>query len=501
MMDEKAEIQKAENLYSVGKLGEAISLFKAVIEKHPDSYESYNNMGVIYYEQGEINKAEYSFRKALSIKGDYQDALLNISDHYQKQYNFTAAAEYLEKAANNDGKDINICNRLATLYFKIGNKEKANNIIKKSLSTKPDQTSIKDILTLLESNNAPLQTNDKGIKILHVMILDKFLPPYIDFIDKHFGKTNHQYVFVDKERYEYGLTPDHHVEFINTIDGIFITLLDYMKKADKIILHGLWRTEVDILLYFNQALLKKCYWVMWGGDFYFPKQYSLIKKHIIRNMGHAITSTVGDFEIAKQYYGTQAKHYKCFSYVSNAFKDYSYLLENKRNICSNKVILIGNSADPTNNHLDILDKISILKNDNIEVICPLSYGNSEYAKKVIHAGRTIFGENFKPLINFIPLLEYAKILVKVDMAIFAHKRQQGLGNLITLLGLGKKVYLRDDITTWVTFKEMEIKIYSFNGGRINFDFPEKYKSENVDKIKENYSYEKLIFDWEKIFNE
>ena len=95
-------------------------------------------------------------------------------------------------------------------------------------------------------------------KILHVMILDKFLAPFIDFVDKNFGRDNHHYVFITSEKYDYGLTTLHKVEFLHTDDDIFITLLKYMKMAKKIILHGLWRDKVDILLYFNKKLLKKC---------------------------------------------------------------------------------------------------------------------------------------------------------------------------------------------------------------------------------------------------
>ncbi len=40
--------------------------------------------------------------------------------------------------------------------------------------------------------------------ILHIMILDKFLPPFIDFVDECFGRNNHKYVFITSEKYLYG---------------------------------------------------------------------------------------------------------------------------------------------------------------------------------------------------------------------------------------------------------------------------------------------------------
>ena len=41
----------------------------------------------------------------------------------------------------------------------------------------------------------------------------------------------------------------------------------------------------------------------------------------------------------------------------------------------------------------------------------------------------------------MPFNQYLEFLGKIDIAIFNHRRQQGFGNAITLLGLGKKVYL------------------------------------------------------------
>ena len=50
----------------------------------------------------------------------------------------------------------------------------------------------------------------------------------------------------------------------------------------------------------------------------------------------------------------------------------------------------------------------------------------------------------------MPFERYIELLSDIDIAVFNHNRQQGLGNTTTLLGLGKKVYLRSDTTTWKT---------------------------------------------------
>ena len=336
----------------------------------------------------------------------------------------------------------------------------------------------------------------KQNNILHIMILEKFLVPFIDFVDEYFGREGHYYVFITSEKYQFGLTPQHHVEFLHTDQDIFFTLLNYMKLAKKIILHGLWRDKVQLLLYFNQDILKKCYWIMWGGDFYFPEKQSSIKKQVIKNMGHLITYINGDYELARKWYGSKGKYHKCFTYPSNLYKEYDM----KQKKYNTKNIQIGNSADPTNNHLEILEKLKVYKDENVRIFAPLSYGDKEYAKTVILKGKEYFEEKFVPLVDFMPLKNYLQFLGEIDIAIFAHKRQQAMGNTITLLGLGKKVYLDSSTVQWNFFNQHSIKI--FNLKNINLeDLNENIKVHNKEKIRHSFSKEVLLDGLQRIFND
>lgn len=59
----------------------------------------------------------------------------------------------------------------------------------------------------------------------------------------------------------------------------------------------------------------------------------------------------------------------------------------------------------------------------------------------------------------MPPAEYSKILQEIDVAIMNHKRQQGLGNLISILWLGKKVFVRSDTTSYSYFKSENIAVW------------------------------------------
>jgi hypothetical protein len=335
-------------------------------------------------------------------------------------------------------------------------------------------------------------------KILHVMILDKFLAPYIDFVDENFGRENHHYVFITSEKYEYGLTPEHKVEFLYTDDDIFITLLKYMKMAKKIILHGLWRDKVDILLYFNKKLLKKCYWVMWGGDFYFPEKQTWFRNQIIKNIRNFITLNIYDFEYVKNKYFTFGTLWKCPFYPKNLFKEISTFKVNQK-----LKILVGNSATITNRHEEIFNLLTNLENKEFEIYCPLSYGDKIYANKIIQLGKLLFKNDFHHIDTLLTPQDYLDFLETIDLAIFNHNRQQGGGNIISLLGLGKTVYLNRENNMYDLFKNMNLIFYSIedlSNGILKL-IDQNAKFNNISIVHDNYSEKESSKQWQKIFND
>jgi hypothetical protein len=107
----------------------------------------------------------------------------------------------------------------------------------------------------------------------------------------------------------------------------------------------------------------------------------------------------------------------------------------------------------------VLDKLETYKQEDIKIYAPLSYGNPDHAKRVIQEGKKRFGDKFIPLTEMIPFQEYIEFLGLIDIAIFNHKRQQAMGNTITLLGLGKKVYMRTDVTQWQFFQSHGMVVF------------------------------------------
>ncbi|MDK2828108.1 MAG: dTDP-N-acetylfucosamine:lipid N-acetylfucosaminyltransferase [Clostridium butyricum] len=345
------------------------------------------------------------------------------------------------------------------------------------------------------------------MKILHIFnnTNEKFSVPYIEFINENFDVKEHLFMILGSNKWIKKINRDN-VKFIEKVQ--YIELIKELYNSDKIIIHALMSPVIVLILFFQPWLLKKCYWVIWGSDLYYYKFreknfktniYEILRRVVIRNMNGLITQIKGDFELAKKWYGAKGKYYYTFMYPSNLYKDYDISKIKKEN--GKIYIQIGNSSDPSNNHLEVFYKLEKYKDERIEIICPLSYGNIKYRDMIIEKGTKIFGTKFKPIIDFMPFEQYLRVLAKIDIAIFNHKRQQAMGNIITLLGLGKKVYIREDITTWPFCKELGLKVFSL-GENFNDLFKEMSdieKEKNINIIKKQFNEEKLKKDWEKIF--
>ena len=349
--------------------------------------------------------------------------------------------------------------------------------------------------------------------ILHVCNLDKFIPPFVKLVNEEFGEENHQFWLPDVEKLN-----EHPLEKADNIyigkrtsTGqlcAYLQLLLMLHRAEKVILHGLFNSRIIRLLALCPWLLKKCYWVIWGGDLYQyqkpkPRLRDKIKeslrRFVIKRIGHLVTYIPGDVELARKWYSARGEYHECLMYLSNVVNPQILKgAERVKEAHSGLNILVGNSADLSNNHLDALEKLLPYKDQDIRIYVPLSYGDQAYAEKVIEKGRDWFGDKFLPITYFMPFEQYLAVLESVDIAIFNHKRQQAMGTTITLLGLGKTVCMRNDVSQWCFLREHGLNMKSVSNKGFK-QLPSSDLIENVRIINFHFSEKKLIEQLKKVF--
>lgn len=241
----------------------------------------------------------------------------------------------------------------------------------------------------------------------------------------------------------------------------------------------------------------KLIWVIWSGDLY--KHPSFLKKaytkktldvlppikriKVLRNsIHHRLLQALGkpnnfsfknsfhEFDIvgsifekdvleAENVLGVNAEWVR-FAFLSlDEMFSQEYFLQ--KPVLGDK-IMVGHSGSPENNHLDVYEQIhTIIPENNIRILSPLSYGNAVYIKAVKKLGQENFKDQFETLEDFIPREVYYKKLTEASVAIFNHKIQQAFGNILGLIFMGVKVFLNPENPVYIELKNHQIKVFDY----------------------------------------
>ena len=264
---------------------------------------------------------------------------------------------------------------------------------------------------------------------------------------------------------------------------------------------------------FNKNYLKKSNWVIWGGDLYSyrekkrkikEKQEEYLRKIIIKNIAYITTLVDNDYLLAQKWYKAKGIHMRGM-YISPIKLNYLDEINKNKKLNYEINIQIGNSAVPTNNHIEVIDYLSKFKEKRIKVYAPLSYGNKEYALKVKKYGEKVLGDKFVGILNFMNSKDYSEFLGKIDIAIFNNDRQQGLGNIFPLAYLGAKIYMQNNTTMWNQLVEIEkynffsikdLKNNSYDEFIMN---TQSIKKKNIENSKKRFDEEYISKVWCDIF--
>lgn len=350
--------------------------------------------------------------------------------------------------------------------------------------------------------------------IVHIFPKEKFTVSFIKFINKNFNEKEHWFFLygVNKAYNCNEITQYNNIKDISTYK---INFLKTINNADKIIIHSLFiPKELLLYLFINRKVLKRCGWVIWGADMYSyrikritlkAKVLEFFRKVIIKQFKYIITLSKNDYKLAKEWYDAKGI-YKQGIYINPI--SFEYL----NNIKLTKVedekvtnIQIGNSADSSNLHLEIIDILKKFKEENIKIYVPLSYGDNKYALKVKDYGEKIFKDKFVAMLDFMDKDKYGEFLGKIDIAIFNNNRQQALGNIRALAYLGSKIYMRDDTTMWDDFIADGYEINKINN-LLSENFEEfilKNKNSidlNSKLAEDTFNQNKIAEKWRDIFD-
>jgi hypothetical protein len=324
--------------------------------------------------------------------------------------------------------------------------------------------------------------------ILHFAYDEKF----IDYAIFHFERVApSQNVFVVVIP-----APDYELQYIQQKEKIRLIansnenakkLMSELYQYDAVIFHSLLSPFFLKILHFADSERIKLVWILWGGEFYYHPSiehkymgeltksafYSffamalhngkdLIKRIVrkgnivtdSRKISHIVALEAEYVNIQREW-GGMAKvmwysYYSIEKTVGSLMNEY----------VNDNNIFIGNSATMTNNHLEIFQILKDFDLKGRKIVAPLSYGETKYRDYIVEQGRKLWGNDFVPLLSFMEREKYNRCILGCNIVVMNHYRQQSVGNMITALWLGAKLFMSERSPIYGYFKSMGVIVYS-----------------------------------------
>jgi len=323
--------------------------------------------------------------------------------------------------------------------------------------------------------------------ILHLFDDEKVVNRAIDLFEDAFPEGNIYIVrIIDKPKY---VQANDRIIFYKDGDKI-----NDIVDIDNVTIHSmqLWKIELIKSL---SCRPKRIWWCIWGADMYnsilsflgyrMYYEWQFIQNPIrtqiivffskigiyspsIKNQLEFIKEYVTDlkttkeeYEIQKLFLGSYLKASFC-EVPTNLYYSIDDVLSKEllQTTVSGNLILVGNSASISNNHLYAYQFLKKLDIGDRKIVSPLSYGGTQkYRDHIVHEATLLFNERFIPLIDFMPLDEYNNILAQSAICIYGNWRQEAMGNIVISLYLGAKVFLSNKSPLLKRFYRMGIKIF------------------------------------------
>lgn len=202
--------------------------------------------------------------------------------------------------------------------------------------------------------------------------------------------------------------------------------------------------------------------------------------HAIKKIDVAVTAISEEVDILQQNINPKIE-WLAFAYIDVT----NDLINQDSSSISKTLIQVGNSADPANNHFEVIKKLHGLNvKDNI--LLPLSYGNVHYKVELIKDIQKYF--TLTQLILLEKLQEkdvYYENLKRVKSAIFGHNIQQAFGNIIALIYFGAKVFLKKENPLFKQFKKWGIVVFSIEKDLTKLELDNELPTHIIEKNKQN----------------
>lgn len=202
--------------------------------------------------------------------------------------------------------------------------------------------------------------------------------------------------------------------------------------------HGQFNMKIWLALLIGQIKSHQFFWHIWGGDWHENPSVGIyrltypIRYFARQRVGH-VFATMGDMESFQQQNPHIPASLLYFPTKLDTLSDPIFPEKDKHQPLT---VLIGNSGDQTNRHIEALQALHDQFGRDIKLILPFGYpeNNETYIAEVRRQALRLYPEeNIKLITDNLAFNDYIRLLKCCDFGYFDYRRQQGIGTLCLMI--------------------------------------------------------------------
>jgi predicted Zn-dependent protease len=132
------DFEKANVLYSKGKIDDALKIYEKIVTEFPDSYIIYLSVGNCYFDKQQYEQAIAAYLKVLAKEPDHTDTLITIGNCYSNMNQVQKALEWYKKIEVSKIDDPIVLYNIGVFNFNAGKIKEALAFFKRSVQVKAD---------------------------------------------------------------------------------------------------------------------------------------------------------------------------------------------------------------------------------------------------------------------------------------------------------------------------------------------------------------------------